>query len=132
METAAKGAWQVRAAALVIFVLGFAAGALALNLYHAARPGARNEERRGYSQMLDQLHLDDAQREKVKAIFADARAQMSDVRKECGPKFREVRERTDSRLREVLTPEQWEQFSSLTTSERDRRRRGRDAHDGER
>jgi Spy/CpxP family protein refolding chaperone len=132
METAAKRAWQVRAAALVIFVLGFAAGALALNLYQTARPNAQSEERRGFSQVLDQLNLDDDQRDKVKAIFDDARAQTAEVRKECGPKFREIRDRTDARLRDVLTPEQWEQFKSLTASAREHHRHGHDDHDGDR
>ncbi len=33
MNTNLKSKWQVRVAALVIFVLGFAAGALAFNTY---------------------------------------------------------------------------------------------------
>ena len=131
METAAKRAWQIRAAALVIFVLGFAAGALALNLYQTARPGAQSEDRRAFSQVLEQLNLNDEQRDKVKVIFDDARAQMADVRKECGPKFREVRDRTDARLHDVLTPEQWEQFKSLTAAARERHHRGHDDHDGD-
>ena len=37
MDRIAKGKWQVRLAALAVFVLGFAAGALALNAYRAGR-----------------------------------------------------------------------------------------------
>ena len=33
MDTTTKSKWQVRLAAILIFVLGFAAGALALNAY---------------------------------------------------------------------------------------------------
>src|SRR6185369_2479473 len=113
----AKRNWQIRLAALVIFVLGFAAGALALDVYKNSQRGER------HGGVMDQLNLTDDQRAQVKAIFADARAQMSDVRKECGPKFREVRDRTDARLREVLTPEQWTKFQQLTSEEREHRDR---------
>jgi len=124
MDRVAKRNWQIRLAAVVIFVLGFAAGALALDVYHNSGRGER------HGGMLDQLSLTDDQRTQVKAIFADARAQMSEVRKECGPKFREVRERTDARLREVLTPDQWERFQQLTSEERERH--GHDRSEAER
>jgi len=117
MDRVAKRNWQIRLAALVIFVLGFAAGALALDVYKNSQRGER------HGGVMDQLNLTDDQRAQVKAIFADARAQMSDVRKECGPKFREVRDRTDARLREVLTPEQWTKFQQLTSEEREHRER---------
>ena len=118
MDRVAKRDWQIRLAALVIFVLGFTAGALALNVYREARPSSEGERS---GRLLEQLGLDDDQKAKVKAIFADARTQMGEVRKECGPKFREVRERTDARLREVMTPAQWDEFQRLTREARERR-----------
>jgi Spy/CpxP family protein refolding chaperone len=127
MDRVAKRDWTIRLAALAIFVLGFAAGALALNVYHTSalgRGGEPTAER--FDRMFDKLGLDDNQRTQVKAIFADARGQMDEVRKECGPKFHEVRERTDARLREVLTPEQWQQFQQLTSEGRDHHRHGHD------
>jgi Spy/CpxP family protein refolding chaperone len=126
MDRVAKRNWQIRLAALVIFVLGFAAGVLALDVYKNAQRGERH---RG---VLDQLNLNDDQRTQVRAIFSEARAQMADVRKECGPKFREVRERTDARLREVLTPDQWAKFQQLTSEDREHRERehGPDHRDG--
>ena len=33
MDTTKKGKWQVRLAALIVFALGFAAGALAISAY---------------------------------------------------------------------------------------------------
>jgi Spy/CpxP family protein refolding chaperone len=121
MDRDARRDWQVRIAALAIFILGFAAGALALNAYRdwerrAAGP-PRGEQ---IGRMFDQLNLTDDQRTQVKAIFDDARSQMAEVRKECGPKFHDVRERTDTRLREVLTPEQWEQFQRMASEARER------------
>lgn len=117
MDKVAKRDWQIRLAALVIFVLGFAAGALALNVYREAQPASQRDHQ---GRLLEQLGLNDDQKAQVRAIFADARAQMGEVRKECGPKFREVRERTDARLREVLTPAQWDEFQRLTSEARER------------
>lgn len=122
MDRAAKRDWLVRGAALAIFVLGFVAGGLAFNVYRSGHEsGAPSRER--FDQMLDRLNLDDGQRAKVKAIFDDTHSQMEELRKECGPKFKAVRERTDARLREVMTPEQWQRFQDMTSEGRDRRHR---------
>ena len=125
MDRGAKRDWTVRLAALVIFVLGFAAGAFALELYRAQQRSTGTRER--FSRMLDDLDLDAGQRDRVKAIFDDAHAQMDEVRKECGPKFHAVREQTDARLREVLTPEQWQRWQQMTSEGRERHRHD---HDG--
>jgi Spy/CpxP family protein refolding chaperone len=114
MDRSARRAWQVRLAAVAIFVLGFAAGALALSIYRSVEKDSSASERHNFDQTLEQLNLTAEQQVQVKEIFDEARAQMSEVRREYGPKFHEVRERTDTRLREVLTPEQWEQFKSAT------------------
>ena len=112
MDRGTKRAWQVRLAAVVIFILGFTAGAMALSIYQGLGDNSSASSRHEFDRVLEQLDLTADQRTQVKAIFDDARAQMSEVRRECGPKFHEVRERTDGRLREVLTPEQWERFKS--------------------
>ena len=82
--------------------------------------------RGGPMMLLRGLDLTDAQKDQVKAIFDDARAQLADVRKESEPKFREVRKQTDERLQAVLTPEQWEQFQKMMAESRERRPHGRD------
>lgn len=130
MDRGAKRDWQIRLAALAIFLLGFTAGALAFTIYQNAQRDAGPEPRRRFGQVLDQLDLSEEQRSQVRAIFDDARARMSEIRRESAPKFREVREQTDARLREVMTPEQWERFSSLTSEGRERRRRGRGERSG--
>lgn len=109
----AKRNWQIRLAALAIFVLGFAGGALALSLYDSSRRAAADDpeaRKARFEQTLDRLNLNDGQRTDVKKIFGEARREMGQVRRECGPKFREVRERTDAKLQAVMTPEQWEKF----------------------
>ena len=52
MDSTNKSKWRVRGAAVVIFVLGFAAGSLALNVYKRwARPADSRQSR--FERMID-------------------------------------------------------------------------------
>ncbi|HKS41339.1 MAG TPA: periplasmic heavy metal sensor [Blastocatellia bacterium] len=126
MTSNTKTKWQVRLAALIIFVIGFIAGALAMNIYRGQRgPSAYGDRRGRFEETLDKLNLTQDQKNQVKAIFDDARAQLGQLRKESEPKFREVRKQTDERLKAVLEPEQWEQFQQIMSEARKGRSRGR-------
>ena len=120
MTNDTKNRWQVRIAALLIFVLGFTAGILALNVYRRARPmdGADRLD-----ELSERLQLTADQRTKVQEIFSDTREQIRSVRHEMEPRLNEIRRQADGRLQTVLTPEQWQQFQKLR-DERQRRGRG--------
>jgi Spy/CpxP family protein refolding chaperone len=128
MDSSPRNKWQVRLAVLTIFVVGFVAGALALNIYRGRQWSPSRGSGRGFEQMLDKLNLTTEQRTRVGEIFDDARTELAQLRKESGPRFREVRERTDERLQSVLTSEQWQEFRQLTSESRKSRQRrtGRD------
>ncbi len=129
MDATTKSKWQVRIAAIVVFVLGFTAGALAFNAYK--RWGRNNSEssRQGrFEQMLDRLKLSADQKTQVHQIVGDSRVQLQALRKESEPRFDEIRRQADERLQKVLTPEQWKQFQQERDAMRGRERRGnRDA-----
>jgi len=122
MNNVAKNKWQVRIAATIIFVLGFAAGILALNVYRGwartSGPGNRFEE------MSKRLELNSDQKAKVQEIFGDTREQLRALRKESEPKVAEIRRQADGRLQTVLTPEQWQKFQTIRDEMRQRRGRG--------
>lgn len=119
MDKVAKNRWQVRVAAMVIFVLGFAAGILALNVYRGL---ARNTGPHGrMEQMAERLNLNAEQKTKVQQILGDTREQLRAVRRESEPKVSEIRRQADARLQEVLTPEQWQQFQTMRHEMRGRR-----------
>lgn len=122
MDKDTKNRWQVRGATLIIFVLGFAAGILALNVYRglAGGPGSRDR----FEQMSERLNLTADQKTKVQQIFSDAREQVRALRRESEPKFDDIRRQADTRLQEVLTPEQWQQFQKDRSEMRGRRGRG--------
>ncbi len=63
MDKSTKSKWQVRAAAAVIFILGFTAGALAFNTYQRWSGARANGDR--FEQMLDRLQLNADQKTQV-------------------------------------------------------------------
>ena len=75
--------------------------------------------------MIEKLNLSAEQKPQVSAIFDEARGDLMRLRKESGPRFRELRERTDERLQSVLTPEQWAEFQRLTNESRNGRQHRR-------
>jgi Spy/CpxP family protein refolding chaperone len=126
MDKITKNRWQVRAAAVIIFLLGFAAGALALNAYRAwSRGGGQASRQDRFEQMLDRLQINGEQKAQVQQILGDTRQQLQALRKESEPKVTEIRQQADERLQKVLTPEQWQRFQQMRDEMRSRGRRGR-------
>ena len=121
-----KDKWQVRLAATIIFILGFVAGALALNAYRAWRkPGEAQQRQDRFEQMVKDLQLNEEQQTGVKQIFTDTRAQLETLHKESEPRVTEIRRQADERMQKILTAEQWQRFQQLM-AERSARRRARE------
>ena len=120
MDNASRNKWQIRGAAVLIFVLGFAAGMLALGAYRAwaHRPAASGDR---FNQMATRLQLNADQKTKVQQIFGDTRQQLQSLRKESEPRVNEIRQQTDQKLQQVLAPEQWKQFQQMRDEMRARR-----------
>jgi Spy/CpxP family protein refolding chaperone len=122
MDKAGKSKWQLRVAAIIIFLLGFTAGALAFNAYRTWSRGHSEQSRRGeFDDMLDRLQLTPDQKTQVHQILSETREQLQTLRKEGEPRVNEIRQRTDERLQKVLTPEQWKQFQQQRDERRNRR-----------
>jgi Spy/CpxP family protein refolding chaperone len=133
MDRVRRNSWLVRAAALAIFVLGFAAGALAPSVYRGwVRDRSPREGGPGrIEQMSQKLKLSPEQEAEVRQIFGETRTQLEALRRESEPRFAEIRRQADERLQKVLTPEQWQQFHQDRQENRSRRgRRGRGGDGG--
>jgi hypothetical protein len=126
MDITNKSIWQVRLAAILIFLLGFAAGALALNAYKRWSRGSESSRQAGFESLLDDLQLNDEQKKQAHQILADSREQLQALRKESEPRFAEIRRQADERLQKVFTPDQWKKFQMERDKMRGRSRRGRD------
>lgn len=132
MDRVRKSSWLVRAAALAIFLLGFAAGALAPAAYRAwVRGGRVISDVRGsrIDRMAEELNLTPEQKAQVQQIFGETRTRLEALRRESEPRFEEIRRDADERLRQVMTPEQWEQFQRSRDERRGRGRHARGADD---
>src|SRR5437867_8938253 len=106
-----KNRWQVRVAVAVIFLLGFAAGILALNVYRGLARNATPRDR--FEQLSERLQLNADQKTKVQQIFGDTREQLRNLRKESEPKVNDIRQQADQKLQQVLNAEQWKQFQVM-------------------
>jgi Spy/CpxP family protein refolding chaperone len=134
MNINSKSKWQVRLAALLIFVIGFAGGALAFSAYQkwsSTRDYRGGDRAARFEAMLDRLQLSNDQKTQVKQILDETRQQLGGLRKESEPRFDAIRQQADERLQKVLSPEQWKQFQQERDSMRGRGRRGR-GRDGNR
>jgi Spy/CpxP family protein refolding chaperone len=129
MDRVSRSSWLVRAAALAIFILGFAAGALAPSAYRAwvRDRGRVISDVRGsrIDRLSEELKLTPEQKEQVRQIFGETRTKLEALRKESEPRFAEIRRDADERLKQVLTPEQWEEFRKSREENRGRRGGGK-------
>lgn len=84
-------------------------------------------ETRRVRALVRKLDLDDEQREKVLAIFRNAREARKgiddDVLVRCGERIREHRAKIDDEIRAVLRPDQRERFDRLVEKRRERMRK---------
>lgn len=128
MDMSTRSKWQIRAAALIVFLLGFTAGALALNGYQRWARTRTTVDRQGrFEQMLDSLQLNAEQKTQVHQILAETREQLRGVRRETEPRYDEIRKQADERLQKVMTADQWQKFQQARSEMRNRggRRGGR-------
>ncbi len=119
MNIVYKNRWQIRLAAAVIFVLGFVAGILALNVYRGLARNIAPRDR--FEQLSERLQLNADQKTKVQQIFSETREQLRSLRKEQEPKVSEIRKQADDKLQQVLSADQWKQFQSVRDEMRKRR-----------
>ena len=105
---------------LAVFVIGFAAGALSMNLYHqrgAAGPDRGGERGRPeehiVNKMTQNLKLTGEQQQRIRSILDETFDQYRDIRKEMEPRikdfdqrFNTVRQQSRDRIRRELTQEQ--------------------------
>ena len=122
MENSNQDRRNVRLAVVAGFLLGCLAGALSMNAYHSHFSRFPREPRgERFAQMLDHLNLTAEQRVEVEQILQDSRAQIVEMRRQSGPRYREIRRETDLRLQKVLTPHQWQQWQQMSSEMRPRR-----------
>ena len=112
VNTQGKLKLKVWALLLLVFVLGGVAGAALTGVYHA-RSEARRGRRPFVEVLRDELKLSDEQVVKMRGIFDEMRREFPQPDLNDCPGFKEMRERTNARLKTVLTPEQQKRFDEF-------------------
>lgn len=106
--------WQVRTAALSIFLLGFVAGALAFGAYNVwFGASAKPTRQQRYEKIFDELSLSDSQKTDVQKVIGETKIELENFKKEGEPKYLEIRSRADGRFKQIMSPEQWNKFETL-------------------
>src|SRR5215467_4709506 len=109
MESIKNEKLRVRLAIVAIFLLGFVAGGLAVNLYRQGNlAGAQGKDLRplhrgGIESMLKLLNLTDQQKQEVDQILADTRQRFMEIHRTSEPQMSEIKTQTRERLKTVLT-----------------------------
>jgi len=106
MSSPGKIKTQVLLLIALVFALGGITGAAIDRIF--VRPGSEKHGPRGgrgMEEMTRDLKLSKDQAESIRKIFDENRKEFRGRMAEC-PSFKELRERTDARIKELLTPEQ--------------------------
>jgi hypothetical protein len=121
-------------ACMAIFVLGVAAGALAVIAYQRwsqpAPPAgwARVFDRERYvKELREAVGLRPDQMEALNRILDETREEFLALRRRLRPQFDEVRQRARERIRELLAPEQRARFEAFLKRWDEERRRAEEA-----
>lgn len=125
MEPKSNSQSKARLIVVSVFVIGFAAGALALNLYQKlSRSSSDNMPRNGTEFLLrrmnDKVGLSSDQQEQIKKIldetndkYKDLRSEMEPRIKDFEPRFNAVRQESRDRIRALLGPEQLPKYEQM-------------------
>jgi hypothetical protein len=128
---------KARLIVLSIFVIGFAAGALSMNLYERLMNSSKDSQKNGRKppeviiQKMDQrLGLNPDQEARIKSILEETFEQYRELRqvmenepalKGYEPKFKEVRQKSRDRVRAELTEKQLNEYENMLVEEDKRR-----------
>jgi len=135
MESRTSSQAKARLLVIAVFVIGFAAGALSLNLYQrftSSRPNNNvdpHDRAAVIIQRMDEkMSLSGGQKDQIRTILEGTRDKYSDIRKkmepymkEFEPQFDAVRQQSRNEIRAVLNDKQLPEFEKMI-EEQDRER----------
>ncbi|MGH9751841.1 MAG: Spy/CpxP family protein refolding chaperone [Blastocatellia bacterium] len=122
MNSQGKVKLQVWLLIAVVFALGAVTGASLDRVYlNRSGPSSDHPDRgprgRGFDRMVERmrkdLNLNDEQVPKIRTIFEESRKEFPQRRFLDCPGYKESRDRTRARIREVLTPEQQKRYDEI-------------------
>lgn len=127
---------KARLIVLSIFIIGFTAGALSMNLYERLRSNETGKGKGPGAFILrkidERVGLSSEQQSRIKAILGETSEEYDKIKidmepklKEFEPRFQDVRRKSRERIRAELTDSQLPEFEKLLEEEDKRREEGR-------
>lgn len=125
MESKKNSQSKARLIVVSVFVIGFAAGALALNLYQSLNGSNKKDPRRGGTEFLigkmnEEVGLTSDQQEKIRKILDETSDKYKQIRVEIDPlvkpfepRFNAVRQESRDRIRALLSSEQLPKYEEM-------------------
>ena len=127
MESRTSSQAKARLLVIAVFVIGFAAGALSLNLYqHFTSSHPNNNvdprDRAGViiQRMDEKMSLTNSQKDQIRTILEGTREKYADIRKKMEPYMKEfepqldaVRQQSRNEIRGVLNDKQLPEFEKM-------------------
>jgi Spy/CpxP family protein refolding chaperone len=125
MDSNTNSQTKARVIVLFVFVIGFAAGALGLNLYQRLTSSSNKDAPRSGTEFLikrmnDKVGLSSDQQDQIKKILDETNDKYRDIRKDMEPRikdfeprFNTVRQESRDRIRALLTPEQLPKYEQM-------------------
>lgn len=125
MESNSNSQSKARLIVVSVFVIGFAAGALALNLYQSLNGSNKKDPRRGGTEFLigrmnEEVGLTSDQQETIRKILDETSEKYKQIRVEIDPlvkpfepRFNSVRQESRDRIRALLTSEQLPKYEEM-------------------
>jgi len=133
MESNSNSQTKARLIVVSVFVIGFAAGALALNLYQQLTSSKSKDTPRNGTELLvkrmnEKVGLSSDQQEQIRKILDETSDKYRDIRKDLEPRikdfeprFNSVRTESRDRIRALLTADQLPKYEQMV-SEHDKMR----------
>ena len=111
---------------ILVFVLGILCGILATHLMYKYRfesilsGRAQNREEFIVKKLNRRLNLDSRQEEQIRTIIHGTHEEMKALRNSFRPQTEAIIERSQAKIREILTPEQRKKYEQLIAERRER------------
>jgi hypothetical protein len=117
---------KARLIVLAVFVIGFVAGALSINLFQritgaGVTQSAESPKDRHFKELKERLHLTQDQETQISAIVNHTYTEYNQISQEVDPKINAARQSCRDKIRAVLTPQQLPTFEEMVR-EHDRER----------
>ena len=129
---------KARLIVAAVFVIGFAAGALSLNLYQHLTSSQKPEQPRGRTEHIlgklnEEVGLTSDQQEQIKKIldetgekYFEIRRDLDPVMKPFEPRLDAVRQESRDRIRSVLSDDQLPKFETMVRKQDEQREKERE------